>query len=370
MLESSKILHLASANCEWEAAVNIATLAAGLREHGLFSAITAPEHSRLQEVAEAAGVEVIPYSLGGTVNPLRWLQLSRLIKEREFEFVHAHDVEAATMLSRAGLFGKSVGVATTRYDLRRPPSSVEFDSGVDVIICPSQALADIFAKTERRGNVKVVYDGVNINLANLALEDRSVLRTKFRDDYCKHKEKPLFIVNIAPLEKESRHSLLLEAMTEIVVVRPQAHLIIMGEGSLAQELVRQCKVFALSKDVTFLEPDKAFVRLLAAADLYVSPSLEDISGFMIQAAMATGTATVLTRTGCFPEMIEDGRTGVFVAENGEQPLRTAMVDLLENRHHRESVGKQAKQRAAKMFNNTVQSGMVAEIYREVLSGKK
>lgn len=370
MLESSKILHLVSEDFEWEAAVNIATLAAGLREHGLYSSITAPSHSRLQEVAEAAGVEVIPYSLGGTVNPLRWLELSRLIKDRNFEFVHAHDTEAATMLSRAGLFGKKVVVATTKYDLRKQPVSADYGSGVDVVICPSQAMADIYEKAKAGDKVKVVYDGVNITIADLALEDRAVLRTKFRDDYCKHKEKPLFIVNIAPLEKESRQSLLLEAMTEIVAVRPQAHLIIMGEGSSAPELVRQCKVTALSKDVTFLEPDKAFVRLLAAADMYVSTSENDISGYMVQAAMATGTCCVLTKTGCYPEMIEDGDSGMFVPEEGEQPLKTAMLEMLENRHKRESVGKHAKKRAAKLFNNTVQAGKVAEIYREILAAKE
>ncbi len=365
MSDFGKVLHLVSADCEWEAAVNIASLAAGLREHGLASAITAPDHSRLQELAEAAGVEVIDYALTASANPLRWRDLSLLIKNGGYGLVHAHDPDAARQLSRAGTFAKLPAVVTTRHDLIHSPYSAEYGSGVDAVVCPSQALADTFTKLGAGDKVHVVYDGVMLPTSDRALEDRSDLRAKYRHDYCPEKEKPLFVVNIAPLEEDSRQADILEAMTEAVAVLPQTHLLIMGEGALAEELMRQRKVTALEKDVTFIEPDKAFLRLLAAADLYVSASKNDVSGCMVQAAMAAGTASVLTPTGCYPELIEDGKSGVFVNPSADQPLKSAMLELLENRSRREHMAKAAKARAAKMFDNSTQAGEVAGIYRRI-----
>ncbi len=370
MPDTKKILHLVSADCEWEAAVNIASLAAGLREHGLNSAIIAPDHSRLHEVAEAAGVEVVDYALTTSANPMKWLELSRLIKNGDYGLVHAHDADAAKALSRSGFFTKPVGVVTTKYDLIKQPISAEYGSSVDAVICPSQALADVFVKAGAEAKTSVIFDGVPIAMAERALEDRANLRMEYKNNFCREKDKPLFIVNIAPLEPDSRHADILEAMQDIVAVLPQSHLLIMGEGSLAGELHRQTKITALEKDVTFLEPDKAFLRLLAAADLYVSTSLKDISGFMVQAAMATGTGTVLTPTGCYPEMIEDGKSGIFTNPDTEQPLKAAMLELLESRTRREHLGRLAKARAMKLFNNSVQAGLVAEKYRDIAKTKR
>jgi Glycosyltransferase len=369
MPNKKKILHLVSADCEWEAAANIASLAAGLREHGLISAITAPDHSRLWEVAEAAGVEVVDYAVTVSANPLKWMELSRKIKEGNFGLVHTHDAGAARLLSRSGFFFHPFGVVTTKYDGKHSPISAEYGSHVDAVIAPSQACANMFEKAGAREKTTVVYDGVPVPAAERALEDRHDLRVKYRENFCPGKEKPLFIVNIAPLEMESGHSAILEAMSEIVAILPQAHLLIMGEGTLADDLAKQTRITALGNDVTFLEPDKAFLRLLAAADLYVSASTNDMSGFMVQAAMATGTGVVLTPTGCYPEMIEDGKSGVFALPENEQPLKTAMLDLLESRTRREHVGRLAKARAEKLFNNTNQAALVAEIYRTVAATK-
>lgn len=365
MPDLTKVLHLVSADCEWEPAFRIAGLAAALREHGLHSAVTAPEHSRLWEFAEAAGVEIVPHAVENSANPLRWRELSKLIKEFEPGVVHVHDTEAARLLSRAGMFGSPAAVVTTRYDLRTQPVSAEYGKGVKAVICPSQALADVFVKSAGSGDaVKVVFDGVNLAAADRSLEERDELRIKYRDAYCPQKEKPLFLVNISPLEADSHHADVLEAFSEVVAALPQSHLFIMGEGGTREELERQIRIMALEKDVSILEPDKAFNRLLAVADLYVAASGNDVSGFMLQAAMASGRAAAVAKAGCYEELAENGKTGVFAAGSDAEALKNAMMELLQNRTRREHLGRMAKARAVKMFNIATQAGIIADIYRE------
>ena len=366
MPEATKILHLVAPDGNWEPFAHIAGLAAALREHGFSSAITAPDHSRLWELAEAVGVEAIEYTLERSLNPLRWRELGKFVTETGAGIVHVHDGGAAAQLSRATMFMSNMRVVTTRYDLRTPIAGAEFGSGVGAVLCPSFAMAEAFKQRKApEDKLHVVLNGVSLAMADRAGEERDSIRTRFRDQYCPEKEKPLFIVNMSPLDETGHHADIIEAMPEIMAVLPQTHLFIMGEGSQRQELERQVKITALEKDITFLEPDKAFHRLLAGSDLYVAPARDDVSGFMVQAAMASGRAVVLRKSGCYAELAEDGKTAVFADGDGAVAFREAMLGLLENRSRREHIGRLAKAQAAKAFNMSELAGRVAEIYRQI-----
>lgn len=363
MPDKKRILHLLTADGNWEPFLRVAAMAAALREHGYTSVIAAPDHSRLWELAEAAGVETIDYTLERTINPLRWRSLGAMITETGAGIVHAHDADSAALLSRAGMFSASTSVVTTRYDLRTPIASAEHGSNVGAVICPSNALAEAFRQRKvPEDKLHVVPAGATLTAADRAGEERSAIRNRYRELYCPGKEKPLFIVNIAPLDEPAAQSVILEAMPDIMAALPQTHLFIMGEGPIRPELERQVKITALANDVTFLEPDKAFLRLLAGADLYVSTDKNDVSGFMLQAAMASGRAAVARNAGCCPEVAENDKTAVLVDGEGGAGFKVAMLDLLENRSRREHLGRQAKTRAANQFAMPDAAGKIAAIY--------
>lgn len=369
MAEVMKILHLVPAECEWEPAVRVVALAAALREHGFASIVTAPDGSRLHDFAEAAGVEIAPLTVESSINPLNWLGLARELQSLGVGLIHAHGAEAARVLARAGLFSQKIPIVTTRYDARTAPVSAEYGSGVGAVICPSQALADTFASIRAAADkIRVVYDGVAVALTERAVEERDELRVKYRDAYCPDKEKPLFVVNIAPLEIESGQAEILEALAEITASLPQTHLFIMGEGEAEEDLYRQIKIMALEKDVSIIEPERSYPRLLAAADLYVSASRNDISGFMLQSALAAGRAAALSARGCYPEMTDAGRVGVLADSAKEQSLRDVMAELLRNRTQREHLGRQAGAWAARRFDIAGRAGETAAIYRGLLGG--
>lgn len=364
MPDNNKILHLISSEGDWEPFVRIVGLAAALREHGYASVVAALDHSRLWELAEAAGVEVLEYSLERSLNPFRWRDLGKAVEASGAGIVHVHDPDSASLLARARMFAPEIRVVSSRYSLHTHPASSEYGSGVAATACPSQLVADAYL---RRGaapeKVHVIYDGIVLSVMERSGEERDVIRAHYRDKYCPSKEKPLFLVSIAPLDEAGAHADLVEVFPEILAVLPQCHLFIMGEGHKRGELERLTKITAVDKDVTFLEPDKAFHRLLAGADVYVGASRDDASGLMLQAAMASGRAAALRKSGCYPELAEDGKTAVFAAADTPQALKDAILDLLENRARREHIGRLAKAKAAKSFNMSEQARLMAEIYR-------
>lgn len=363
MSDPAKILHLVSADGNWEPFAHITGLAAALREHGFATAVAAPDHSRLWELAEGAGVEVVDYTLERSLNPLRWKDLASMVTGTGANIVHVHDPDSATLLSRAGMFMDKVDIVTTRYELQTPLSNAEYGGKVKAVACPSQMVADAFAKSGAPADkTHMLPVGVNLAMTERSEEERNAIRAFFRDTYCPEKEKPLFLVNIAPLDDIGSHKELLEAMPEILTARPQTHLFIMGEGPLLDELKRVRKITALQDDVTFLEPDKAFPRLLAASDLYVSWSRGDASGLMVQAAMAAGRGVALRDSGCYKELAEDGKSAVFAGE-GVESLREALIGLLGNRARRDKMGRQAKAKATQTFDMKELAARMAAIYR-------
>lgn len=367
MPDAGKIIHLVSPRGNWEPFARVASIAASLRGEGFASIVAAPDHSRLWELAEAAGVDVVDHVLERSLNPLRWKELGDLIRTTGAGIVHVHDGETATLLGRARLFVRDVAVVTSRYDLRNQPGSAEYGGGVDMIVSPSRAVADAMRGRGAPGEkIRVIYDGASLALADSASPERDGVRARYREQHCPGKAKPLFLVSIAPLDEWGGQEDVVEAMPEILAVLPQTHLFLMGEGERKAALERQCKMLAVSDDVSILEPDKAFHRLLAGADLYVASGRGDVSGFMTQAAMMAGRGVAARRSGCYPELIEDGTTGVFAQGDSAADLKAAILDLLQNRSRREQIGKLARARAIQNFNIPDLAAQMAGAYREAV----
>jgi glycosyltransferase involved in cell wall biosynthesis len=88
-----------------------------------------------------------------------------------------------------------------------------------------------------------------------------------------------------------------------------------------------------------------------AAAVFAFPSVcEESFGMPLVEAMASATPVVATRGGAFPEIVEDGRTGLLVERSDVRALAEAILELLSNSERRETMAKAAATRAANMFS--------------------
>lgn len=362
-----RVLHLISAEGNWEPFNGIVALTAALREYGIISVIAAPDHSRLWEMAEAAGVETVDYTLERSINPFRWKELGALVQSVNVDLVHSHDADAAALLSRSRIFGGATKVVASRYDMRSRPESAELGGGVDAIISPSEVMAELYRNSGAPAEkIHVVYCGVNRDTIDRAAEERDSIRASMRETYCPTVEKPRFLASIAPFDKAGNQKLLIEAMPDVLAALPQAHLFLMGDGQDREELERVANLNAVTDAVTFFEPDKAFHRLLAATDLYLAPGVGDASGFMVEAAMTAGCCVLAIDSGCHRELLDNGSCGVLADEKGENNFKSNMLSILKNRSRRDQLGKLARARARKEFAAQDQAKKAADIYRSLL----
>jgi glycosyltransferase involved in cell wall biosynthesis len=88
-----------------------------------------------------------------------------------------------------------------------------------------------------------------------------------------------------------------------------------------------------------------------SASIFVFPSVyEEPFGMPLVEAMASATPVIATRAGAFPEIVEDGRSGLLVERSDAHALADAIVQLLSKPDQRAAMAQRAFERASAMFS--------------------
>jgi glycosyltransferase involved in cell wall biosynthesis len=210
------------------------------------------------------------------------------------------------------------------------------------------SVAEAFRLPEER--VSVIYDGVDT------------------DVFCPREapRKPnsiLYVGNSDDRNKGARY--LLEALGKLkdrlefhltVVDRPIAKLV----PRLAAELGIQSRVSLLGR----VSRDE-LVRLYNEHQILVSPSLYEGFGLPAAEAMACGTPVIATTAGAFPEVIEDGVSGLLTTPGDSEALAREIEGLLANSERRRQLGIAARQRIIDRFSWRETALGTLALYQEV-----
>lgn len=133
---------------------------------------------------------------------------------------------------------------------------------------------------------------------------------------------------------------------------------IIGEGPLENDLRAQIEQLGMQKFVTLggAKPQRELRQRLAAANLFVMPSVIDADGGMdnlptvIMEAMATGLPIVSTNIGGIPEMVAQGETGLLVQPGDPGALAAAMEKLIGDRTLAQRLGHAGYERVQNLFS--------------------
>jgi glycosyltransferase involved in cell wall biosynthesis len=223
---------------------------------------------------------------------------------------------------------------------------------VDRIITGSQNSAENIARLfhlpiER---VATIYDGVDIDT--------------FRPlEVPKDPGSILYVGNSDDRNKGARF--LLEAMA-LLKHRPELHLTVVDRPiaflvpTLARELGLEDRV-----RVTGRVEKEELVRLYNRAQVFVSPSLYEGFGLPAAEAMACGAPLVATTAGAFPEVVEDGVSGLLVAPGDGRALAAAIERLLGDADLRARLGQEGRRRIAERFSWRETAVQTLALYQDV-----
>ena len=161
---------------------------------------------------------------------------------------------------------------------------------------------------------------------------------------------------------------LVSAMPAILAAEPQARLLICGDGpleSVLRDMVRQLDLETAVHFAGFV-PNPLLPECLNAADVYVSPSLEDGSSLSLMEAMTCGLPVVVTDIPAALEWVKDGQSGYVVPKRDVERLATAITNVLHDDTLRSQMSKHSLATAHSRADWDKNFALIEEIYHRLI----
>ena len=203
---------------------------------------------------------------------------------------------------------------------------------VDLCLAPSAAAAVRLAGLGVPGSqVWRVPRGVDLGLFDPARRDRA--RLGWGDE-------PV-VLYVGRLSREKNLDLLAAAWRSVRAARPDARLVVVGDGP-ARATLAGCDGATLLGTLH----GEALAAVFASADVFAFPSETETFGNVVVEAAASGLPTVVVRKGAAHEHVIAGETGEIVAPGDAPAFAAAIGALLADPLRRAAMARAAREHAA------------------------
>jgi glycosyltransferase involved in cell wall biosynthesis len=201
-------------------------------------------------------------------------------------------------------------------------------------------------------HIRVVYDGVDADAfrpLEVPKEAGSLLYVGNSDD--RNKGARYLVHAVALLQQRGK------SVRLTVVDRPNAYLV----PKLASELgIGDCVT------LTGRVSQEELIQLYNQTEVFVSPSLYEGFGLPAAEAMACGAPLIATTAGAFPEVVEDGVSGMLVQPGDAGALADAIEGLLNDAAERQRLGYEGRKRIIERFSWRETAIGTQALYEDVL----
>jgi len=178
-------------------------------------------------------------------------------------------------------------------------------------------------------------------------------------------ERPPRIIFVGRLVPVKGLPVLLGAVRRLKEHFPELALDLVGAGFSEEELKQLVGELGLEAQVRFLGRIDDTEAALAAADIFVQPSLSEGLPNSLLEAMACGLPCVVTNVGGMPQVVQDGVHGFVVEANRVEELALALERLLSDRALRLRMGQQGRAKMLREFSLDAVAENYLAYYRKV-----
>ena len=282
-----------------------------------------------------------------------------------FDLVHTHGSQDSWVVALANL-PKRLPVVRTKHNIF--PIRDHFANrwlygrAFDRVICISGAIVEQCAAKPyvQRDRLALVHSAVD--LERFAQPDRARVEA-WRSQWAG--PQPVVAV-VGRLRREKGHRFLLEAIAQLRRDFPAILLVVAGDGSLRAELEQNAAALGIRDHVRFLGFRTDVPEILAAADLFVLPSLAEGLGTAAIEAAAAGRPVVASRVGGLTDIIRDGETGRLVEPGDAAALTRAIAQLLADWQLAKRLAQAARRYASEHFTVAALVEKTEAVYAQML----
>jgi len=158
-----------------------------------------------------------------------------------------------------------------------------------------------------------------------------------------------------------------EALAGVREQHPDAHLVVLGEGPLRDELSSLAAGYGIDGAVSLPGRVGDVAWWLRRAAVIVHPARWEGFGLALLEAMLSARPVVATAVSSIPEIVVDGETGLLVPPDDPAALAAAVSDLLDDPARASAMGEAGRARALTEFSVERMAERTVSVYDEVVS---
>lgn len=297
--------------------------------------------------------EVLPNSTNGDRQARQ--DLARILKKHRPEILHLHFVSFLTLYAWVARFNsvrqvfftdhhsRPAGHVLKRAPLWKRAAARIIGLPLSKVVCVSNYGYQCMTAVDLlpRDRFEMIYNGVDVSRVSPDNGARSAFRQRFGI-----REERQIVTQVCWMIPEKGISDFLGMARGVAAQNPNAHFVLVGEGSHREQYMKDAEAMGLGDRMTWtgMMNDPFGEGVFHAADVVCQFSQwEEVFGWMIAEAMAHAKPVVATRVGGIPELISDGVSGYLVNRGDCELMSKRVLDLLKDAQGRPRMGQIASE---------------------------
>jgi glycosyltransferase EpsF len=382
-----RILHAINSSERGGAEKHAFDLVKGLYNRGHEVYVWCPEGTMVEEYRKV-GASVVTIKIGLDIDPSYILALTKFLKEKRIDVLHAHELKAVGNALIGGfLAGTKVRISHTHTPISEwQISPLRKFVNIKLFYTP---FVNLFASREialtasrkrvkvkegiRESKLEVIPNGINIDEFTIPQETKE----EYRKEILKRHNIPqaAYVFGlIGRLSIEKGVPVLVEAFSNFfdspTVDKDNTYLLLVGGGDLREELKTKIKELNMGGNIVltgvpYTEEDK--VKYLASFDAFVFPSLAEGFGLVLIEAMSMSLPVICSDLEVLQEV--GGSTVVFFETENTENLSEKMFNIYSKRERLDSVKEDARKRVEQLYTMRAFIDSYEELYFELLEAR-
>jgi glycosyltransferase involved in cell wall biosynthesis len=180
----------------------------------------------------------------------------------------------------------------------------------------------------------------------------------------------LLVLFIARFTSHKQPLALIRAFHAALPEIPGMHLLMVGDGDQKAEALRLVKELNIADRVVFEQFRQDVPDVLAAADIFVLPSLWEGLPIGLLEAMAMGKAVIATNVDGTSEVVQDNMNGLLIEAGNIQALTQAIIRMGKDHALRTRFGQKALETIQLKYNAAHMTRKIEKVYLGLLNKDK
>jgi glycosyltransferase involved in cell wall biosynthesis len=175
------------------------------------------------------------------------------------------------------------------------------------------------------------------------------------------------LVHVGGFSFEKNHQGLLRIFRQVGEQLPQAHLWLVGDGPMREEITKLVAEMGLQDKVHFTGFVQNPLDYIAHGQALLLPSIiEGLPGVILE-AMLYKTPVIANKVGGIPEVVTPGKTGWLLERGDENGFAAAVIEAINNGDKIDTITQNAYQQVIKQYMNEGIADSFIKLYQGLLN---